>query len=179
MVKKNRDDYMVSEHGNWNVAADYSKLKIMKPLFEADQYLIISEFGFVNFIEELSSNYSTDFLKIKGFKRLIRTLILVIDNSMFAIKKQARTDLQNYRKELERFCKIIPLLYSYKVDQRNKSRELVLNNIKFENSLDRVREIKSLILEPLNKYDLIFSHKEEFDPDKFKKELLTDLETIG
>lgn len=27
------EGYNISETGNWNVAADYSKLKIMKPLY--------------------------------------------------------------------------------------------------------------------------------------------------
>ena len=32
------DEGAVSDYGNWNVAADYSKLKIMKQLYIADEY---------------------------------------------------------------------------------------------------------------------------------------------
>ncbi len=154
----------MSDYGNWNVAADYAKLKIMKQLYLADEYEIISTFGFSDFLDELSMNVDTDVLKIRGFKRLIKSLIMVIDNSLFAIKKTHKEDLKELRKELSRYWKIIPKLFEYKINQKNKTKELKLIQDEYNKALERVIEIKSAINEPLNRYDLIFTHKEDFDP---------------
>ena len=40
------EDSVISEHGTWNVAADYARIKIMEPLALADQYELIATFGF-------------------------------------------------------------------------------------------------------------------------------------
>lgn len=154
----------VSDYGNWNVAADYSRLKIMKQLYLADEYELIATFGFSDFIDELSVEIGTDILKIRGFKRLIKSLMMVINNSIFAIKKTHKDNLKELRKELTRYWKIIPTLFEYKVDQRSKTKELKLISKEYNPALERVIEIKAEINEPLNRYDLIFTHKEDFDP---------------
>ena len=40
------EGYNISETGNWNVASDYSRLKIMKPLYNCDIYENIAKFGY-------------------------------------------------------------------------------------------------------------------------------------
>ena len=62
------DEAFVSETGNWNVASDYAKYKIMKPLLLADDYEIIATFGYSDLLEDLAGNYDLDYLKIKGFE---------------------------------------------------------------------------------------------------------------
>ena len=172
------DEGAVSDYGNWNVAADYSKLKIMKQLYLADEYEIISTFGFSDFLDELSVETPTDILKIRGFKRLIKSLIMVIDNSIFAVKKSHKKTLKDLRDELVRYWKIIPTLYDYKINQRDKTKELKLKD-DFDPALERVIEIKSEINEPLNAYDLIFTHKEDFDPAKAKEMIKKSLTEKG
>lgn len=165
MPKKNFfEGEAVSDYGNWNVAADYSRLKIMKQLYFADEYEIISTFGFSDFLDELRVDVDIDVLKIRGFKRLIKSLIMVIDNSLFAIKKTHKEDLKKLRGELSRYWKVIPKLFEYKVNQKYKTKELKLIPNAYNQALERVIEIKSAINEPLNRYDLIFTHKEDFDP---------------
>lgn len=160
----------ISETGNWNVASDYSKLKIMKPLYLADEYESISLFGTADFIEELNLTIPPDVLKIKGFKRLVNCLLMLIDNSCFAVKKdKGRPELKKYKEELKRINKIIPTLFRIKRNQLKKTKELILVEEKYERVLERVLEIKALINEPLNLNDLIFTIKKEFDPRAFKK----------
>ena len=171
MPKKDSDDYNISETGNWNVAADYSRLKIMKPLYLADLYETIATFGHIDFMDELSIDVNVDTLKIKGFRRLVKTLILVISNSQFAIKKGSQDNLKKYKEDLEKIYKIIPALSKYKVDQRNKTRLLVLDNERYDKALELVSDIKASINEPLNEADLIFTSKEDFDPKAFKKSI--------
>jgi len=171
MPKKSEfDSPEMSEYGNWNVAADYSKLKIMKQLYLADEYETIATFGFVDFIDELNFNVNTDVLKIRGFKRLIKSLLMVINNTRFAIRKKTdKEKIDKFKEELERFWKVMPVLYSYKTNQKEKTKELRINEKDYNKAMERVIEIKAEINEPLNKYDLIFTHKEEFDPTKAKE----------
>lgn len=177
-----RDDFsedILSEYGNWNVASDYSRLKIMKPLYLSDEYETISTFGYLEFFDEVDSDKNLDVLKIRGFRRLIKVLILVINNSKFAIKGQHKKDLEEYRKELERFYKVISKLHKYTRDDRTKTRELIIIPDKYDPALERVIEIKSLINEPLNRFDLIFTHTEEFDPKAYKEKVMRDAKERG
>lgn len=166
--KSGFDDTEISEFGNWNVAADYSKLKIMKQLYLADEYEIIATFGFVDFMDELNFQLNVDVLKIRGFKRLIKSLLMVISNSRFAIKKGDREKLDKFKEELTRFWKVIHVLFEHKKNQKNKTSELRIKEEVYNKALERVLEIKTEINEPLNKYDLIFTHKEDFDPARAK-----------
>lgn len=176
------DGYNISDTGNWNVASDYSKLKIMKPLYLCDEYATISTFGTSHLVEELQSNQliSIDDMKIRGFQRLIHHLIMIIDNSYFAIKKdKGREDLESYKKELIRFKKITGILFKYQVNHIRKTRTLMIIQDKYNPVLDRILEIKSLINIPLNRNHLIFTDKEEFDPQKYKKEIFDSITTRG
>ncbi len=173
------EDTNVSEHGTWNVAADYAKTKIMEPLRLADEYELIATFGFSDFIDELNAEMGIDVLKIRGFKRLVKTIIMVINNSKFAVKKDPLDQLKKAKEELNRYWKIMPTLFKYQVNQKNKTKDLILNEEDYNKALERVIEIKSDILEPLNKYDLIFAYKEEFDPTKAKEMIKKGLKERG
>lgn len=174
------DDFVVSELGNWNVAAEYSKLKIMKPLYLADEYQTIAQFGTVEFIDELSNPVEVDTLKIKGLARLLQTLIMIIDNCNFAIKhKTDKETLKNYRIELVKYNDNLSKLYSEKRDVRTGTKKLKVNKELYTPSLNRIIELKSLINIPLNKSDLIFTHREEFDYNALKEAQIKELTTRG
>lgn len=176
-----RDDYeSVSETGNWNVASDYSQLKIMKPLLLCDEYEIIATFGAGTLIEDLQQNFNTDLIKIKAFKRLIKQLLLLIDNSIFAVKNQGlKEDLQKLKDELKKINKIVPALSKIRKNQKTKVKELIIYEEKYDKVLERVVEIKAEINEPLNKSHLIFTDKEEFDPKEQKKKIFDDITNRG
>lgn len=188
MPKDDYGDSAQSEHGNWNVASDYAKLKIMKHLYDADKYEVISLFGHYDLLDELMIQIDVDTLKIQGFRRLVNTLLMLINNSIFAVKKKTskkgknKTDreiLEHYKEELKKIKNLIPKLYSYKVNQVKNTNVLKIDLEKYQKVLDFVIEIKAKINEPLNKYDLIFSHKEEFDPETAKKQIKEGLMKKG
>lgn len=162
------EDKFISETGNWNVASDYSRMKIMRPLWLADEYALVSKFGSADFIEELNIITNPDILKIKGFQRLVDCLIMLIDNSIFAVKYDV-DKLEEYKEELKRIDKIIPVLCKTRTNQLKRTSEVRLEKVKYEKVLERVLEIKALINIPLNKSHLIFTDKKEFDPKGFKK----------
>lgn len=175
-----KEDYLVSETGNWNVAADYSKNKIMKPLALADEYSTIARFGTSNLIEELIDFdvYSVDQLRLRGLEWLIDTLITLIDNSITFVKgsleknkeKGDKKKLKEYRDKLKKIESILPAL-SRVMKKIKGPPKIVLNIKEFEKVLEIVRKIKSDINEPLNNNDLIFTNREEFDPKAYKESI--------
>ncbi len=182
MVKGDSEDSSQSEHGNWNVASDYAKLKIMKHLYDADKYEVIALFGHYDLLDELMITVDVDLLKIHGLRRLVNTLLMLINNSIFAVKdkksekgkkKTDREILNHYKAELKKIKKIISKnpspIFSYKVNQIKNTKVLKIDIEKYQRVLDFVIEIKAKINEPLNRYDLIFAHKEDFDSETAKK----------
>ena len=96
-----------------------------------------------------------DVLKIKGFERLVNCLIMLINNTLFAIKdKKGKPELIKYKEELERIDEVIPLLCKTITNQLKKTSKLTLKKEKYEKVLKRVRKIKAGINEPLNKNHL-------------------------
>lgn len=165
------EKYNISETGNWNVAADYSRLKIMKHLYLADEYSNIAIFGTSTLVEDLENPFPKDYLMIKGFERLLQCLIMLIDNSLFAIKyEKHKEELEEYRKVLRSILDIIPALYT-NISSRKNGNHIRLSRQRYVKVLDRVLDIKRKINEPLNKSHLIFTDKEEFDPVAFKERI--------
>lgn len=181
MAKRDRDD--ISETGNWNVADQYSKLKIMRYLYLSDEYANIAKFGSANLIEEIESSlieYPIDSLRLKGFRRLVDCLITLIDNCLFAIKnKKDKEELEGYNKELGRIYKIIKILFRPATNQRTKEYKETIIAERYDKILERVLEIKREINGPLNRSHLIFTDKEEFDPVAYKKEVFKQATTRG
>lgn len=175
-----KDYEAISETGNWNVASEYARLKIMKPLYLADEYQTIATFGTSDLFEEIQINYNTDFLKIKAFRRLINILIMLIDNTKFAIKKAGdKTTLDTFREDLKRIEKLITLLYDVRKNKVKKTSQIVIKEEKYFNLLEEVLSMKAKINEALNKSDLLFTNKEEFDVKAHKRKLFENITQTG
>ena len=173
------EGYNVSESGNWNTAADYSRLKIMKPLDYCDHYENIARFGYDTLIEQLENfGIPLDTLKLIGFERLVNELIKLCGNSKFAMKSGGTLDeLEKLEKKLKELRKLMPMLS--KTIKTQKRKDTVLIPEKYYKALDFVTEIKAKINEPLNKNHLIFTNKEEFDPKAYKKQIIDDAVSRG
>lgn len=171
MFKKNNYFDPVSETGNWNVAADFVKYKIMKLLYECDQYQMISIFGTSEMIAEfITNNEMKTIARLNSIKRLFENLKLIIENTHFAIRKADKIKFDEYYKTLERIENLMPMIEQIKiVDGRKK---IDINEDAFKGLLKEMIKIKKDINEPLNNADLIFNKFEEFDPDKFKESVM-------
>ena len=178
-MAKREEGYNVSELGNWNVASDYSRLKIMKPLDFCDHYENIARFGYDTLIDQLENfGIPLDTLKLIGFERLVNELIKLCGNSKFDMKSAGtKKELKELEEKLKEVRKLIPLLS--KTISKQKRKETVLVTEKYYKALDFVVEIKSKINEPLNKNHLIFTNKEEFDPKAYKKGIIEGAKTRG
>lgn len=179
MVFKKEEGYNISELGNWNVANDYSKTKIMKPLDYCDHYENIARFGYDTLLDQLENfGVPQDNLKLIGFERLVNELIKLCGNCKFAMKvKGTKDELIKLEKKLIKIRSLMKLFS--KTITKNRTKQLKLNEERYYTALDFVLEIKSKLNEPLNKNHLIFTDKPEFDPKAYKSSLMEDAKTRG
>jgi len=168
-----------SETKNWNVARDYSHSKIMKLLYEVDMYERIATFGADEFIDELiNSQEMKDLARIKALYRLRKTLEMIINNSLFAIKKKNKGDKELLLKKLEELAKIKKAINSIEIkvnNMRDKKVTIKINEQIFEKILDMLISIKAEINNPLNNSDLIYSSEENFDPEEYQRRIEEEL----
>lgn len=161
----------ISETGTWNQADKFSYEMIMKLINHCGVYLRIARTGFAGINEKKEwDGTPIDFLKIEGFEWLVDTLIDLTDNSYFVMKKKGTEKaLEKLHEKLKKIKKITPLLFKTITNQRNHTNTLKIIPKKYEPILEMVQKIRREINTPLNKNNLIFIDKEEFDPLTFKK----------
>ena len=164
---------IISESGNWNVASEFARIKIMMPLEKSEYYQNIAMFGYDSIIEELMYyQVPNDFIRYRGLIRLIKELLKLCENSKFAMKTAGTKEQLKMREDkLKEIENILPFLVKVKNNHVTKTQELKIIPNKFDKVLGIVVEIKSLINIPLNKNHLIFTDKEEFDPHAYKDEM--------
>ena len=179
-MPKEPDFVDMSETGNWNVAADFSKLKIMKWLYLADEYETIATFGTSDMLDEMMTDKGMiSRNKLMAIKRLTKTLQMIISNTIFAVKKKDKGELDKKQEFLKKIEKILPSLTKKNYNQRDRKNYITIKEDEFNEVLNILVEIKTSINGPLNRADLIFTSREEFDPKKLKDKIKKDLFEIG
>ena len=160
-----------SETGNWNVAQKFTEGKIMRWLTLADEYEFLAEFGQIDIEEEIATPPDLLLLlRIKALYRLAKVLDLVCENSIFAIQNtKDKKQMDDYWKEILKAKTLIGAIQN-QVQNRDKTR-ITINEEVFSKFLDLLTTIKKEMLEPMNRNDLIFIHKEQFDPKEYKQSL--------
>jgi len=177
-----RDYLEFSESANWNVAEGYSKTKILKPLVELDRYLIVAEFGAEEMVDEFNmSEDLKDSARLKALRRVVSTMLLLIENSKFALKKKDTGKFSEYKLQLKLIQSLMKedIIFKYQINHKSKSRKIKIIEEKFDLLLEKLRVIKEEFVIPMNDADLIFSSTEEFDPDKLKREIAEDIVFSG
>ena len=170
MAKKS-EFFEPSETGNWNVASDFTKLKIMKHLYEADQYEIVATFGTHELVEEFMTDDNMKSLaRLKAIKRLIKTLQMIVHNTIFAVKKRDKETMKTFLKDLNKVEEVLPKLQNESFNQKTNRTTVDIEEKSFNKVLNILIKIKSDINEPLNNADLIFTAKDELDIDNLKKQ---------
>lgn len=167
----------VSETGNWNVAFDYTKLKISKLLVELDEFQLISMFGTSELVEEFMINEDMkNMARLKSLERMLKTLMMVIENTKFAIKKKEDKKLiSTYYQRLKNVEEVFPTIK--REITKNEKKIIEIDETNFKIVLDILIDIKCSLNTPLNNADLIFNSREEFDPDKFKRDVMNKMST--
>jgi len=165
-----------SESVNWNVARGYSLGKILRLLLEIDEYEKIAEFGTSELIDEftINENMKTE-ARLKALRRLLKTLQMVIDNTIFAVKKKDKELLKLYSEDLNKISKVMKYVSRTSFNQRDKKKYTVIDEEKFEVIFEMLIRLKKEINEPLSRAGLIFGTDDSIDPDEFNKKLMEDM----
>jgi len=165
-----------TETANWNSAQLYSEVAITKYLLDADKFRLIATYGSLDIETSILQNIPKQILIRARYNALIRyhdTIRTIIDNSYFALRVKDREQIDPVVEKLEKLEPIIE-----KVIDRKGGKE-TLNEALFKDLLEVLRGILKEIKTPLNKSDLIFGHKEEFDPTKFKESVKDNIINVG
>ena len=156
--------------GNWNVAGQYTHQKILKWLIQIDYFQTISTFGYSNIESDvfIMDDNLKNTSRLYGLRRLIHSMLNLIRNTKFAIRKGDKDDFDTYSKRL---LKIERHLFRLRLEKK-KGKKLVELNIEenlFEKIMEEITATIDNINYKLNMAGLIFTPEEEFDIKEIKK----------
>ena len=114
-----------------------------------------------------------DLIRIKGLKRLVRECIRLTKNVKFACKKKGtREKVLEYYVVFRKLEKVLPTLIQITRNKINNTSSIsIVDEILFEDFIEKITDVASKLNEPLNKNHLIFTDQEEFDPRAFKENI--------
>jgi len=161
------------ETETWNVAQGYINLKILLHLVELDKLVKIAIYG-TERIED-SVYMSEEFKKLfrlEAIKRLIDSLLLIIENTKFVMGKETEGTIIDLKDRIQNVKLLIDPIEKKKFDQRTGKSEIDINEEHFSLSLTELRDIKTELNLPLNKHSLIFPSSDEVDLEKYKEQLM-------
>jgi hypothetical protein len=176
-------EYETSETGNWNIAENWSNEMIFKPFYECSQYLTIAKRGTSSIEEDFIFDEQTKVRsRINSLEWARDKLEQGIRQSLFAIRNSNdRKKVQDFLKEivdLDNGSNCPMSLVFNKVTDRDKTK-IEINEEMFKIVFNCLKRIFTEVTEPMNRSDLIFNFKEQFDPKKAKKRIKEDFINTG
>ena len=174
MAKKGEEGDISLGTDAWNVADGYTKLKILRQLILLDSYDTVAQFGTENLEENVYlTPIQINKRRFEAIERFLSTLIQLLGNVHFALKKEDFKKIDDYLARLKQLPEFIPQLYDHKDADRINDEKFDLNEDLFKKILLILQEIKDQINIPLNKAGLIFRPTEEIDLDKIMDEIVS------
>lgn len=176
-----KDDNPFSETGIWNVAVGFSFDVLMYHIYWVDRYEVLSRHGAMDFDQEicLSPNEIKD-NQIRGINWYYTHLGLLISNSKFAIKDaQQKKEMELIAKSLKNIKKYKDGIKIVKIDQKNDTTTLEINEKLFELFLNILCTIKERLFPVLYRANLVFQYKENYTPEQMKKMFTEKMENYG
>ncbi len=169
MAKEDKDIEDVTK-GNWNIAGSYTREKILKWLIQIDYFQTISTFGYSNIESDvfIRDDNLKNASRLYGLRRLIHSLLSLIRNTKFAVKKDDRTSFGEYS---ERLLKIEKHLFRLRLEKKRGQRTVELNIEEklFDKIMEEITTMVDNINYKLNLAGLIFTPEEEFDIKEIKQ----------
>lgn len=172
-------DYETSETGNWNIANNWANEMIFKPFYEASQYKTIAKFGCSDIEEDFTFDDQTKVMsRIKALNWYKDKMEQGIRQCLFAIRNSNdKKRVQDFLAEIIDLNKVLEMV-SEKIVDRDKYK-ININEDAFNLVYNCLNRIFTEVTEPMNKSDLIFNYREQFDPKKAKKRIKDDFITTG
>ncbi len=173
-------DFTDIQRGNWNIAKPYTTEKILKWLVQIDIYQTIAMFGTHEMINDIvmKNENLKNFARTKALRRWIHSILTLIHNTKFAINKKDKPKFEEYIKRLKLINDKLPLVEDI-VKRGNRIDTFNIKEKLFNKITDELNTIMDDINERLNKADLIFTHKEEFDYKKAKNSYKEEFSVSG
>lgn len=157
----------------WNIAGGYVETKILRPLVLLDSYIRVAKFGSETIEESITLPPTViDRLRIRALEYMMNELRIIIENTEFAIKKQEKSKLKPIIDKLKIAEEKLTKTFDTSIDTRTNNKGITIDEKKFSEALQKLREVKLEIATPLNNSGLIFPVSEEFDLQIIKDNLI-------
>ena len=170
-----------SETGIWNVAGEFSFDILMYHIYWIDRYEILAEYGASDFNQDINlSESDKSASKVKGLQWFYKHLSMLISNSKFAVKKEKdRTKLEEFQKELIEIKQYINGSFSEKINQKESTTSIKINDKLFSLVYSRIVKIREELYTILHKNNIIFKYVADMDPKTLKEKWKHKLENEG
>jgi len=164
------DKQVNSNSESWNFAEGFVQMKILKHMIEMDKLFWIASHGYERIEDKaiLNPQQIVEY-RIEALERLADALLLVIGNTIFAVKEIDKKVLRKLREKVKEVVEVLNGVYSAKVDSTRNTKSIVINEEHFKVCLKRLEWIKEKLNEPLNNNGLIFRQSDELSVDEIKK----------
>lgn len=172
------EDLEFTESGNWNSAQTFSDAMVARYYLEACEFERIATFGFNHPDERfLFPPHLIVERRLEALKWLIDSLRILIDNTYFALLSKDKPKATKYYNLLIETEDLLPYVQSTKTEFSRKV--TIIQEDKFKLLIKDLRIIRRELHTYLNRADLIFRHKEEFDPVKWKQQAIDEMVNQG
>lgn len=182
MAKKTSDYFVESETGNWNMSANYIEDLHIK-LKTADHYRTACKFGVGSLYENLVGlNIPRDVQQIEAMKWFCETLRELSYDVLPCIKRVfTKPGMEKIAKKLTVISEKIsnPATISNTKNDFTTNTSIQTINSNFKIVLRELENMKMEITDIMNKNDLIFSHRTEFNHKDFKAAIKDRIRTKG
>jgi len=180
-------DWEDVQSGNWNVAKPWTVDKIHKWSVMIDDFQTLSIFGTSDIYGDVFNRDINlkNTARIHALRRLIHAITTLLRNTRFAISGSEKREnipeeyMKNDRVEFKqlflyykmRLTKIEKHINKLRIEKKRGKVivELSINEILFEKMMNEITDIIDDVNYVLNQNDLIFTHIEEYDPNKIKE----------
>ena len=157
----------------YNVADGFTKLKILKLLYQLDLWDTIAQFGTENLDEDVVMDLNQiNKRRVEGLERFISILRQLIGNVYFALRKEDIKQIDSFKDRIKNAQESLPSLYKVSGGDKFNDEEFKINEPLFQKILLILQEVKDKINIPLNKAGLIFRQSEEMDLDKLMEDIV-------
>lgn len=157
----------------WNSAEGYSKIKILRLLVLLDKYEDIALYGTSDIDDFINDPSGISQRREEGLRRFLTTMRQLLGNCKFAIKKENRSKIDKFMKDIQFVEDRLSGISSYESNFVTGEVNYKINEEYFSKCYNILRVIKDELNIPINASGLIFRENEEIDLDKIMNDIIS------